>query len=93
WHVGAINALIAFRRGSADLRAGDYRDVDPEHPRVFAYRRGRLLVVLNFGREPVRYVLPSGLRVEGAAFGVAQVADGVLALNGWDFAILTVSEL
>jgi oligo-1,6-glucosidase len=54
-------ALIAFRRGSADLREGDYRDIDPDHEQVFAYRRGeRLLVLLNFGRETVRYALPEG---------------------------------
>lgn len=86
-------ALIAFRRGSADLREGDYRDIDPDHPRVFAYRRGaRILVLLNFGREPVRYALPDGLAVEGAAFGAARVEDGVVTLDGWEFAILTVSE-
>ncbi|TCS13256.1 alpha-glucosidase [Caulobacter sp. BK020] len=86
-------ALIAFRRGSADLREGDYRDIDTDHPRVFAYRRGeRTLVLLNFGREPVRYAVPGGLRVEGPAFGRAQVADGVVTLDGWDFAILAVSE-
>ncbi|CAN7273114.1 alpha-glucosidase [Caulobacter sp. LjRoot300] len=85
-------ALIAFRRGSADLREGDYRDLDPDHPRVFAYRRGeRILVLLNFGRETVRYAVPDGLGVEGAAFGTAQVADGVVTLAGWAFAILAVS--
>jgi oligo-1,6-glucosidase len=86
-------ALIAFRRGSTDLREGDYRDIDPDHDQVFAYRRGeRLLVLLNFGRETVRYALPHGLVVEGAAFGAADVADGTVTLAGWDFAILTVSE-
>ena len=86
-------ALIAFRRGSADLREGDYRDIDPDHPQVFAYRRGqRILVLLNFGRETVRYALPEGLTVEGAAFGAAGVADGIVTLGGWDFAILIVSD-
>lgn len=87
-------ALIAFRRGSVDLREGAYRDLDPDHPQVFAYRRGeRIVVLLNFGREPVRYALPDGLAVEGATFGTAEVTDGVVTLDGWDFAILTVSDL
>jgi len=87
-------ALIAFRRGSVDLREGDYRDLDPDHPRVFAYRRGeRIVVLLNFGREPVRYALPDGLAVEGAAFGSAEVDGQTVTLAGWDFAILTVSDL
>jgi oligo-1,6-glucosidase len=58
-------ALIAFRRTCADLREGDYRDIDPDHEQVFAYRRGDLLVLLNFSRETVRYALPEGLAVEG----------------------------
>lgn len=87
-------ALIAFRRGSVDLREGDYRDLDPDHPQVFAYRRGeRIVVLLNFGREPVRYALPDGLAVEGAAFGSAEVDGQTVTLAGWDFAILTVSDL
>jgi len=87
-------ALIAFRRGSVDLREGDCRDIDPDHPQVFAYRRGeRILVLLNFGRETVRYALPDGLAAESAAFGTAEVADGIVTLAGWDFAILNVRDL
>jgi oligo-1,6-glucosidase len=60
---------------------------------VFAYRRGeRLLVLLNFGRETVRYVLPDGLTVEGAAFGAAEVSGGIVTLEGWDFAILSLCD-
>lgn len=85
-------ALVAFRRGSIDLREGDYRDIAPDHPQVFAYRRGeRLLVLLNFGRETVRYALPDGLAVEGAAFGSGEADGQTVTLAGWGFAILTVS--
>lgn len=85
-------ALIAFRRGSTDLKEGDYRDLDPDHPRVFAYQRGPgLLVALNFGREAVRWPLPEGLAVEGPAFGTAELEDGRdLVLPGWGWAILKV---
>jgi oligo-1,6-glucosidase len=84
-------ALIAFRRGSADLRAGDYRDIDPDHDQVFAYRRGEgLLVLLNFGRETVRYALPDGLAVDGVAFGDAEVRGPAVTLEGWASAILEV---
>jgi oligo-1,6-glucosidase len=83
-------ALIAFRRASTDLREGDYRDIDPDHEQVFAYRRGeRLLVLLNFGRETVRYALPEDLVVEGAAFGQAPVEGQVVTLEGWTAVILT----
>ena len=84
-------ALVAFRRGSTDLKEGDYRDLDPEHPRVFAYRRGAgLLVALNFGREVVRWPLPEGLAVEGPAFGTAEIDGRDLVLRGWGWAILRV---
>uniref|UniRef100_B0T4E0 Alpha amylase catalytic region n=1 Tax=Caulobacter sp. (strain K31) TaxID=366602 RepID=B0T4E0_CAUSK len=86
-------ALIAWRRGSVDLREGDYRDIDPDHPQVFAYRRGEgLLVLLNFGRETVRYALPEGLAIESAAFGAVEIAGRVVALTGWSFVILTVRD-
>jgi oligo-1,6-glucosidase len=84
-------ALIAFRRSSTDLREGDYRNIDPDHEQVFAYRRGeRLLVLLNFGRETVRYALPEDLVVKGAAFGQAPVEGQVVTLEGWTAVILTV---
>ena len=84
-------ALIAFRRGSSDLREGAYRDIDHDHDQVFAYRRGeRLLVLLNFGRETVRYALPEDLAVEGAAFGTAEIDGRVVTLEGWASVILAV---
>lgn len=84
-------ALIAWRRGSKDLREGDYRDIDPEHEQVFAYRRGEgLLVLLNFGRETVRYALPEDIAVENAAFGAATVEGRVVTLEGWAAVILAV---
>lgn len=89
--LGHTRALIAFRRGSADLREGDYRDIDPDHDQVFAYRRGEgLLVLLNFGRATVRYTLPDGLTVDGVAFGDAEARGSVVTLEGWASVILEV---
>ena len=86
-------ALIAFRRGSTDLREGDYRDIDPAHEQVFAYRRGEgLLVLLNLGRETVLYGLPEGLAVEGTAFGEAAVEGRIVTLEGWASVILNVRD-
>jgi oligo-1,6-glucosidase len=83
-------ALIAFRRGSTDLREGDYRDIDPAHEQVFAYRRGALLVLLNFGRETVRYAVPAEHPISGVAFGAAGTEGQTVALDGWTSVILTV---
>jgi oligo-1,6-glucosidase len=86
-------ALIAFRRGSADLREGAYQDIDPAHEQVFAYRRGEtLLVLLNFGQGTVRYLLPNSLMVEGAAFGTADVDGQIVTLEGWTSVILAVRD-
>ena len=88
-----IRDLIAWRRGSPDLREGAYQDIDPDHEQVFAYRRGQgLLVLLNFGRDTVRYALPDDLTVDGAAFGTAEVDGQVVILTGWTSAILTVRD-
>lgn len=83
--------LIAFRRGSIDLREGDYRDIDPDHEQVFAYRRGGLLVLLNFGRETVRYAVPAEHALRGVAFGTAEVEGQTVSLAGWTSAILAVT--
>ena len=86
-------ALIAWRRGSADLREGTYEDIDPDHEQVFAYRRGEgLLVLLNFGRETVRYTLPERLVVDGAAIDTAEVSGQVVILAGWTSVILNVRD-
>jgi oligo-1,6-glucosidase len=83
-------ALIAWRRGSIDLREGDYRDIDPDHEQIFAYRRGGLLVMLNFGRETVRYAVPAEHPVTGVAFGTAEVEGQTVTLAGWTSVILAV---
>jgi len=83
-------ALIAWRRGSVDLREGDYRDIDPDHEQVFAYRRGALLVLLNFGRETVRYAVPAEHPISGLAFETAEVERQTVTLAGWTSAILAV---
>jgi oligo-1,6-glucosidase len=84
-------ALIAWRRGSVDLREGDYQDIDPDHEQVFAYRRGALLVLLNFGRETVRYAVPAEHSIQGPAFGTAEVEGQTVTLAGWTSVILVVS--
>jgi len=59
--------LIELRRKEPALVHGAYRDIDPDHPKVFAYTRTladqRFLVVINFGRDTVDYSLPQGLSI------------------------------
>ncbi len=58
--------LIALRHRSPTLVYGDFKDIDPDHPTVFAYTRTldseRYLVVLNFSASPLAYTLPGNLK-------------------------------
>src|SRR5215211_1581582 len=57
--------LLWYRKGSDALRFGDYRPVELAADQVLAYQReadgDRLLILLNFGDEPVSLTLPEGL--------------------------------
>ncbi|MEY4749121.1 MAG: hypothetical protein RIQ60_1335 [Pseudomonadota bacterium] len=92
--------LIALRRQWPVLVHGAYADIDPEHPRVFAYTRTlgdeRLLVLINFGRELVAdYALPAGLTVAetlsdnvGVAAELPAAGAGRLTLAPWQALVL-----
>nr|WP_205680189.1 alpha-glucosidase [Brenneria salicis]NMN92729.1 oligo-1,6-glucosidase [Brenneria salicis ATCC 15712 = DSM 30166]RBP63706.1 oligo-1,6-glucosidase [Brenneria salicis ATCC 15712 = DSM 30166] len=58
-------SLIALRAKTPALIYGDYRDLDPKHPSIYAYTRtlnnARYLIVLNFSGDTVDYSLPDGL--------------------------------
>ena len=64
--------LIEFRKKNRAFIYGDYTDVDPDHPKIFAYLRDlendRFLVVMNFSGDEVVYWLPEGLNTESMVF-------------------------
>ncbi|TCO81266.1 oligo-1,6-glucosidase [Plasticicumulans lactativorans] len=84
--------LIELRHRTPALVYGAYADIDPEHPRVFAYTRTlddeRYLVLINFGREPVTYALPPDIRIadtlidNGAGASTAN-GQASVSLAGW----------
>jgi len=61
-------ALIRLRRAMPALVYGAYRDLDPDHPQVFAYTRvldgDRLLTVVNLSPRRARWALPGGVEPE-----------------------------
>ena len=61
-----MRALIKLRAGTLAFVYGDFQDLDPQNPHVFAYTRmlgkERYLVVENFSSSPVQYTLPQGLK-------------------------------
>ncbi len=75
-------AMIALRRKHPVLIYGDYEDLLPEHPQVFAYRRTTkdetLVVALNFSDEAVGVDLPDGERLFG------NYDDKTPVLRGWE---------
>ena len=83
--------LIALRKKTPALIYGDYRDIDPQHPQVFAYTRTlgalRYLVVLNLSSQPVTYIVPGnqkvGLPLLTNLTG-KETATSVLRLRPWD---------
>ncbi len=89
--------LIALRKSEPALVFGDYEDIDPDHPALFAYTRrlaGKgFLITANFARAPVDYVLPKTVR---PASLVLSSEDGVivpgpqLSLSGWQSVIFEI---
>ncbi|EJT98285.1 alpha amylase [Dacryopinax primogenitus] len=57
--------MIRFRKASPACTYGQYDDLDPSHPHIFAYRkvhsRQRLLVILNFSSAPAEWDVPEEL--------------------------------
>ena len=83
--------LIDLRRRTPALVYGNYKDVDPAHPKVFAYTRtlgkDAYLVVLNFSSDAISYSLPAGLkagRLETANLGNSEENTTTLHLKAWD---------
>ena len=58
--------MIELRHRAPALIYGDYLDLDPANPAIFAYTRTlgdeSYLVVLNFSGSPVNYALPNNLK-------------------------------
>jgi len=58
--------MIALRSKSPALIYGDYKDLDPQNPSIFAYTRTlgieKYLIVLNFSGAATPYTLPDELK-------------------------------
>jgi oligo-1,6-glucosidase len=77
--------LIALRKRMPVLVHGAYRDIDPEHPAVFAYTRTLdgecVLVLVHFGRDTIEYALPQGIRIDSELLSNDGPAGGAGALE------------
>lgn len=89
--------LMEVRRQIPALIHGEFRDLDPANPKVFAYTRTlddkRYLVLINFTRETVAYDLPEGLKIattlldNGAAQQPLQPGAASVSLQPWQATI------
>jgi oligo-1,6-glucosidase len=92
-----VRALIALRAHSLAFVYGDFKDLDPQHPHVFAYTRTlgaeSYLVVENFSSAPVDYTLPNGMKAAKLLLSDVPRSEeantGVLHLAPWESRIYT----
>ncbi len=77
--------MIALRRARAELVYGDFRDLAPDHPQLYAYTRtirGKgLMILLNFSREP--QPLPESIQ-PGALVLASTGGNASREMRGWE---------
>ena len=60
--------MMALRKKTPALIYGNFKDIDPTNPSVFCYPRTlgaeKYLIVLNFGRNNIDYIIPEGIRAK-----------------------------
>ena len=83
--------MADVRRNSLAFVYGDYKDLDPANPKIFAYTRvsgaDKYLVVLNFSTDPVTYKLPAGIKTSQLVIsnlGKTSERGKTLTLKGWE---------
>jgi len=83
--------MADVRRSSLAFVYGDYKDLDPANPRIFAYTRvngaEKYLVVLNFSTDAITYKLPGGVKANQLVISNLEKTDErgeTLNLKGWE---------
>ena len=83
--------MIELRKKTPALIYGDYKDLDPQHPTIFAYTRSlegdKYLVVLNLSKNDLTYTLPEGLKAGRLALSNLNSKEenvSVVNLKGWE---------
>jgi len=83
--------MAALRRKTPAFVYGDFTDLDPANPKIFAYTRAigndKYLVVLNFSTDAVTYKLPGAIKATTLMISnLGKTTDGgdTLHLKGWE---------
>jgi oligo-1,6-glucosidase len=85
-------AMIALRAHNLAFVYGDFEDLDPQDPHIYAYTRtlggDKYLVVENFSSNPISYTLPNGLKAGSLLLsdipGSNEADVSVLKLAPWE---------
>jgi oligo-1,6-glucosidase len=90
--------MLVFRKNIKAFAYGDYSDLDPKNPAVFAYTRtlgaDKYLVVLNFSSEPLAYSLPGKMKagkLKISNLGAAEENTSALKLKPWEARVYTIN--
>jgi oligo-1,6-glucosidase len=90
--------LIDLRRRAPALIYGDYKDLDPANPKVFAYTRTLgdegYVIVLNLSRDPLLYALPESIHageLQVSNLGSAEKHTNQLRLKAWEARVYKIS--
>ena len=86
---------IALRAKTPALVYGDFKDLDPPNPAIFAYTRtlgtASYLVVLNFSGKPAEFALPEGVKAGRLVLGNLPASEakpaqagGALQMQPWE---------
>jgi oligo-1,6-glucosidase len=77
--------MIALRSKSPALIYGDYKDLDPQNPSIFAYTRTlgieKYLIVLNFSGAATPYTLPDELKAGSLKISTRGIEQQTNSLN------------
>ena len=83
--------MIALRDHTPALIYGDYKDIEPQNTRIFAYLRilgqEKYLVILNLSSDPVSYSLLGGLKARTIVISNLPTAEKDLSnlkLRAWE---------
>ncbi len=86
-----FSRMAKFREKTPALVYGNYKDLDPQNAKIFAYTRTlgqeKYLVVLNFSEDNISYTLPGGLiagQLQISNLGTKEEKTSVLKLKGWE---------
>jgi len=90
--LGFYRRLIRWRSRQPDLAVSSYVDLLPDHPTLFLYRRGSVVVAINLSRQVQQVPLTGNPTIVLASDDDGATGQpGNLILSGWTAAVVSLS--